>query len=61
MIAHIQVANVAFFRRLGWTTAGEPEVYVGRSHQPMSICLPTPEDGAAVTAQLAAGITSRDR
>ena len=61
MIAHIQVANVAFFRRLGWTTAGEPEVYVGRSHQPMSIFLPTPEDGAAVTAQLAAGITSRDR
>lgn len=61
MIAHIQVANVAFFRRLGWAAAGEPEVYVGRSHQPMNIFLPTPEDGAAVTAQLAAGITSRDR
>ena len=37
------------------------EVYVGRSHQPMTISLPTPEDGAAVMAQLAAGITSRDR
>lgn len=61
MTAHIQLANVAFFRRLGWAAAGEREVYVGRSHQPMSIFLPTPDEGAAVIAQLAAGITSRDR
>ena len=61
MIAHIQLANVAFFRRLGWAAAGEREVYVGRSHQPMSISLPTAEDGAAVVARLAGGITSRDR
>ena len=61
MIAHIQVANVAFFRRLGWAAAGEREVYVGRSHQPMSISLPTAEDGAAVVARLAGRITSRDR
>jgi putative N-acetyltransferase (TIGR04045 family) len=61
MIAHIQLANVAFFRRLGWAPAGAREIYVGRAHQPMTISLPTPEDGAAVAAQLAAGITSRDR
>ena len=61
MIAHIQLANVPFFRRLGWAAAGEPEVYVGRSHQPMSISLPTPQDGTALMSQLAGGITSRDR
>ena len=61
MTAHIQLANVAFFRRLGWAAAGERETYVGRLHQPMSIPLPTTEDGAAVVAQLATGITARDR
>jgi putative N-acetyltransferase (TIGR04045 family) len=61
MIAHIQLANVAFFRRLGWAAAGECEVYVGRAHQPMSVALPTPPDGAAVVAQLAAGVTARDQ
>src|SRR5919201_4274989 len=32
MIAHIQVPNVAFFHRLGWTDAGEIESYAGRPH-----------------------------
>jgi putative N-acetyltransferase (TIGR04045 family) len=61
MTAHIQLANVAFFRRLGWAAAGVREIYVDRAHQPMSISLPSPQDGAAIVAQLATGITSRDR
>ncbi len=39
MVAHIQVANVAFFRRLGWVVAGEVEEYVGQPHVPMKIAL----------------------
>ncbi len=39
MIAHIQPQNVAFFRRLGWRAAGEPEEFVGRIHQRMEIDL----------------------
>jgi putative N-acetyltransferase (TIGR04045 family) len=39
MIAHIQVANVSFFERLGWRTDGPVELYVGRPHRPMSIDL----------------------
>lgn len=39
MIAHIQLGNVAFFRRLGWTLVGEPTQYVGVPHQKMSIGL----------------------
>ena len=39
MVAHIQTANVVFFRRLGWSVCGEPEDYVGRPHQPMQIPL----------------------
>jgi putative N-acetyltransferase (TIGR04045 family) len=40
MKAHIQVANVRFFERLGWTTDGPEETYHGRPHQPMAIDLP---------------------
>lgn len=40
MVAHIQLANVAFFRRLGWQPAGAVETYVGHPHQPMAIALP---------------------
>ena len=47
MTAHIQLANVRFFERLGWTRAGEPEIYAGLVHQPMSIALPTADEGAA--------------
>ena len=36
MVAHIQVANVAFFRHLGWLT-GRPEIYHGVPHQPMAV------------------------
>jgi putative N-acetyltransferase (TIGR04045 family) len=39
MVAHIQLANVAFFVQLGWQAAGEVEIYVGVAHQPMSIGL----------------------
>ena len=39
MVAHIQTANVVFFKRLGWSVCGEPEQYVGRTHQPMDIPL----------------------
>ena len=35
MVAHIQVANVRFFKHLGWEADGEQEIYVGRTHQPM--------------------------
>ncbi len=39
MIAHIQVPNVVFFRRLGWRLDGEIETYAGLPHQPMAIDL----------------------
>jgi putative N-acetyltransferase (TIGR04045 family) len=39
MTAHIQLANVGFFERLGWRRAGSVEVYVGVDHQPMAIDL----------------------
>jgi len=39
MIAFVQVANVAFFRHLGWSRVGEPFTYVGEPHQQMSIDL----------------------
>ncbi len=42
MIAHVQLANVVFFRHLGWTRVGEPELYAGVPHQRMSIGLAAP-------------------
>lgn len=39
MIAHVQPANETFFRRLGWTRQGEPELYVGLPHVLMDIDL----------------------
>lgn len=39
MIAHIQLANRVFFRRLGWTQRGEAEIYLGRPHLLMDIPL----------------------
>lgn len=39
MVAHIQLANVAFFEQLGWSRDGPEEVYVGMPHQPMAIAL----------------------
>lgn len=56
MVAHIQMPNVAFFRRLGWRLDGAPEVYVGQPHQPMSIDLPTPDAGARTAHELALGV-----
>lgn len=43
MVAHVQLANVTFFRHLGWTRIGEPELYQGIPHQRMSIALDRPE------------------
>jgi putative N-acetyltransferase (TIGR04045 family) len=37
MRAHVQVANVGFFLRLGWTALGAPADYLGRPHQDMMI------------------------
>ena len=39
MVAHIQLPNVVFFRRLGWNVSGPVETYLGVAHQPMSIDL----------------------
>jgi putative N-acetyltransferase (TIGR04045 family) len=39
MVAHIQLANVGFFERLGWRCDGPRERYVGVEHQPMAIDL----------------------
>jgi putative N-acetyltransferase (TIGR04045 family) len=39
MVAHIQIANVAFFEHLGWKRQGGQETYVGVPHQPMAIDL----------------------
>ena len=39
MVAHVQVANVVFFERLGWERRGDVEVYVGLPHQLMAIDL----------------------
>jgi putative N-acetyltransferase (TIGR04045 family) len=43
MRAHVQMANVDFFLRLGWTALGAPADYLGRPHQDMVIELPRPE------------------
>lgn len=39
MIAQIQVVNVQFFERLGWSVCGDAEDYLGHTHQPMGIAL----------------------
>jgi putative N-acetyltransferase (TIGR04045 family) len=39
MIAHIQLPNVAFFKRLGWRCDGDVEIYAGLPHQQMAIDL----------------------
>jgi len=39
MLAQIQLANVAFFERLGWRRLGEVADYCGRPHQQMVIAL----------------------
>jgi putative N-acetyltransferase (TIGR04045 family) len=59
MTAHIQPANVTFFRRLGWTAVGETEIYAGLAHQPMTIGLPSQDEGVATVRRLAAGVNGR--
>jgi len=61
MTAHIQPANIAFFRRLGWVTAGESEIYAGLPHQPMSIVLPSQSEGLATVRSLEEGINESGR
>jgi putative N-acetyltransferase (TIGR04045 family) len=39
MVAHIQLSNVTFFKRLGWRLDGAVEIYAGLPHQPMAIDL----------------------
>jgi putative N-acetyltransferase (TIGR04045 family) len=39
MVAQVQVANVRFFERLGWSRDGAPGLYCGVMHQPMAIPL----------------------
>src|SRR2546427_3547220 len=39
MLAHVQLANVRFFERLGWACRGGVETYVGLPHQLMAIDL----------------------
>lgn len=39
MLAHVQPANRTFFRRLGWSQLGGPELYVGIPHLRMDIAL----------------------
>ena len=60
MSAHIQLANVRFFQRLGWEIRGEREIYAGLVHQPMSIELPPPREARATVRLLAAGVSARD-
>jgi putative N-acetyltransferase (TIGR04045 family) len=55
MVAHIQLPNVDFFTRLGWSPAGGTETYAGRPHQQMHISLPDRDVGAALVADLARG------
>jgi len=56
MIAHVQLANVVFFRYLGWTVAGQPEPYQGLPHQRMTIAL-----GEAAARQRASRVTPSAR
>ncbi|HMI34955.1 MAG TPA: MSMEG_0567/Sll0786 family nitrogen starvation N-acetyltransferase [Propionibacteriaceae bacterium] len=60
MSAHIQLANVRFFQRLGWEGSGEREIYAGLVHQPMSIELPPLDEARAIVRRLAAGVSARD-
>lgn len=39
MTAHVQLANVTFFRALGWSVDGPAADYLGVPHQPMRIAL----------------------
>jgi putative N-acetyltransferase (TIGR04045 family) len=39
MVAQVQLANVRFFERLGWSRDGAPGPYCGVTHQPMAIRL----------------------
>jgi putative N-acetyltransferase (TIGR04045 family) len=59
MTAHIQPANVTFFRRLGWSAVGGPEIYAGLPHQAMSIRLPSQGEGRAIVRGLEEGINGR--
>lgn len=60
MCAHIQLANVRFFQRLGWETEGGSEIYAGVPHQPMSVDLPPPHLARTTVERLAVGVSARD-
>lgn len=60
MVAHVQIANVTFFTRLGWTPVGDPETYVGLPHQRMLITLTAPDEGAAFVRRRSSVTPARD-
>lgn len=61
MLASVQMANVAFFERLGWQQEGPPGPYHGIPHQTMRIELgQEPQEGAAVTTSGASEPRRRD-
>jgi putative N-acetyltransferase (TIGR04045 family) len=37
MVAQVQMPNIRFFERLGWSRDGEPAPMLGVEHQPMAI------------------------
>ena len=55
MVAHVQVANVHFFERLGWEPRGGPEIYVGLPHQLMAIGLAPGRAGLTGPRRVAGG------
>lgn len=42
MTARVQMPNIRFFERLGWSKNGDSDAYLGRTHQTMSIVLADP-------------------
>jgi putative N-acetyltransferase (TIGR04045 family) len=60
MVAHVQIANVTFFTRLGWASVGDPETYVGLPHQRMLITLPSAEEGAAFAGRWSRASSTTD-
>ncbi|HEX5087766.1 MAG TPA: MSMEG_0567/Sll0786 family nitrogen starvation N-acetyltransferase [Nocardioides sp.] len=59
MTAHIQLPNVDFFERLGWTRTGGTELYAGLPHQPMRIVLPSRSEALALVKRLEDGVNER--
>ena len=61
MVAHVQVANVHFFERLGWHRRGGVELYVGLAHQLMAIDLLPVASAIDLSGQVAGGLSPARR